>query len=159
MRKITPNGKAVIYTEDGAKVLDAEVIGVFNVMSDIYRISFDKPEKYLLIGGAALEQPPPNKFRLTLRAEAVEQMLKFTRTRFFRLMLDLMRQAQFEPIHSVNHFVETEDFHHDTYRTGVDFSTSVEELDAQFYRSYNFTPAMIAFIEEKYSYDDIRHEV
>lgn len=157
MRKIQPNGKAVIYTEDGAKVLDAEVLGLFNAHNDGYRIRFnDNPEKYLLIGGAPLEQPPPNKFRLTLRPEAVEHMLKFTRTRFFRFMLELMRQAKFDPIHSANYFVEAEDFRHDELRTGVDFSTSVEELDAQFYRKYEFTPAMIAFISEKYAYDDIR---
>ncbi len=158
MRKITPNGKAVIYTEDGAKVLDAEVIGLFNVHDDTYRIRFNEPKKYLLIGGARINREGIQN-ATKLRPEAVEQMMKFTRTRFFRFMLELMKQAKFEPIHSANHFVETEDFHHDTYRTGVDFSTSVEELDAQFYRRYNFTPAMIAFIEERHSYDDIRHEV
>ena len=141
-------------------MLDAEVLGLFNVHCDNYQIRFDdKPEKYLLIGGAALEQPPPNKFKLTLRPESVEHMLKFTRTRFFRFLLELMRQSKFEPIHPENYLPEADDWRHDIYRTGVDFSTSIEKLDAQFYRRYNFTPAMIKFIEERYSYDDIRHEV
>ena len=156
MRKIQPNGKAVIYTEDGAKVLDAEVVGLYNVYSSNYRIRFnDNPEKYLLIGGARTEGGGLDKVT-SLRSEAIPQMLKFTRTRFFRFMLELMRQAKFDPIHSANYFVEAEDFRHDELRTGVDFSTSVEELDAQFYRKYEFTPAMIAFISEKYAYDDIR---
>ena len=152
--KIKPTGSAVIYTAEGVKVIEAEVRHVFNVHGDWYKFKFDAPEKYLLIGGARTV-PSDNVHAAKVRPEAISQAVKFTRTKFFRLMLDLMRLAQFEPIDKNNYCFESDIFHSDDSKSEIDFSASVEEMDAQFYRKYKFTPAMIKFVEEKYSYDEL----
>ena len=154
MRKIKPTGSAVIYTAEGAKVVEAEVRHIFNVHTDRYAFKFDEPEKYLLIGGARTV-PTDNIHAAKCRPEAIKQAVNFTRTKFFRLMLDLMRLAQFEPINKNNYCFEADYFRSDYCKSDIDFSASVEELDAQFYRKYKFTPAMIKFVEEKYSYDEL----
>ena len=45
-------GKAVIYTADGVKVVDAQVRSYFNVNADYNHFTFKHDEPYLLIGGA-----------------------------------------------------------------------------------------------------------
>ena len=79
----------------------------------------------------------------------IDGLAKFTRTKFCRFMFDLQRLAQFEPIHNAN-ALDTCD---------ADLSLSLPEIDAQLYRKYDFTPAMIKFVEERYSYDDALHDV
>ena len=155
MRKIKPTGSVVIYTDEGTKILDAEVRHFFNVHAEWYEFKFDAPEKYLLIGGARTVLTD-NIHAAKVRPEAIQQAVNFTKTKFFRLMLDLMRLAQFEPIDKRNYCFESGYFRHDEYKTDINFSVSVEKLDAQFYRKYRFTPTMIKFVEEKYSYDDLQ---
>lgn len=158
MRKIKANGKAVIYTAEGAKIFDAEVKHFFNVHGEWYKINFNATEKYLVVGGVRTT-PSDNIHAAKCRPEAITQMINFTRTKFFRFMLDLMRLAQFEPINKDNPCFQADCFRCDDYKTDIDFSADVKNLDSQFWRKYNFSPTMIKFIEERYPYDDIRHEV
>ena len=153
-RKINVNGSVVIYTAEGAKVLDAEVRHIFNMHGEWYKFKFDVAENYLLIGGARTV-PTDNIHAAKCRPEAIQQAVNFTKTKFFRLILDLMRLAQFEPIHQDNFCLESDYFRHDDFESDIDFSKSVEDLDKQFYRKYGFTSAMIDFVERRYCYDDL----
>lgn len=77
----------------------------------------------------------------------IDGLKKFTQSKIFRLWLDLQRLAQFEPIHNANGL----------FFDDVDLTLDAPEIDAQIYRKYDFTPAMIKFVEERYSYDDALH--
>ena len=77
----------------------------------------------------------------------IDGLIKFTQSKIFRLWLDLQRLAQFEPIHNANGL----------FFDDVDLTLDAPEIDAQIYRKYDFTPAMIKFVEERYSYDDAVH--
>ncbi|MBR2519732.1 MAG: hypothetical protein IKE46_08110 [Selenomonadaceae bacterium] len=70
-------------------------------------------------------------------------MNDFTQTKFFRLLLDLQRLAQFN---------SDDDF----YRRNTAEMFGKENLsDEQFYRRFDFTSEMIQFTETKYH--DARH--
>lgn len=116
-------GKAVIYTKDGVKIVEAREVA--------------DTDNYIKLG--YVNEMPPAK---------IDGLIKFTRTKFFRLILDLQRLAQFEPIHNAN-WVDTD---------AADLTLDVPEIDAQLYRKYDFAPAMIKFVEERYSYDDAVHD-
>ena len=154
MRKIKPTGAAVIYTAEGAKIIDAEVRHFFNCHGEWYKFKFNFEEKYLLIGGARTV-PSDNIHAAKCRPEAINQAFNFTQTKFFRLMLDLMRLAQFETIHKDNYCFESDYFQCDEYEGDIDFSARVEELDAQFYKKNGFSEEMKDFVERRYRYDDV----
>ena len=94
-------------------------------------------EKYIKLGYA--DEMPPAK---------LDGLKKFTRTKFCRLIFDLQRLAQWEPFSKSNGLFDD----------AVDWTLSIPEMDAQLYRRYDFTPAMITFTEERYSYDDAVHD-
>ena len=64
-------------------------------------------------------------------------------SKFFQLLLDLQRLAQFDT---------TDDFQHSNT---VALFAEKAKSDEQFYRLFDFTPAMIQFTEAKYH--DARH--
>ena len=156
-REIT--GKAVIYTHDGAKIIDAEVRRQFNVYQDSNRYRFNFADDYVLVGGARTVETDNIYAKPAYHPETIDYAFKYASTKFFRLMLDLMRLAQWEPIHPSNYVMHGEWFTSNKFQIGkepdIDFSVSLAEIDAQFYRKYEFTPAMIAFTEARYSYDDV----
>ncbi|MBR4641601.1 MAG: hypothetical protein IKO74_02625 [Selenomonadaceae bacterium] len=163
-RKREITGKAVIYTEGGTKIVDAEVRRYFNVNGEGLTSKFDTNEKYMLIAQARTI-PTDNNYAAVPCPEAITAAEKYTRTKFFRLMLDLMRLAQFDPIKSFNLCIMRREFDNmsinkkfppknkDRYewqKIHFDWLASVEDLDAQFYRRFDFTPEMIQFTEEHY---------
>lgn len=155
-RKFEITGKAVIYTEAGGQVVDCETRRYFNAHADGNDFRFKNLEgNYLLVGGARTV-PSDNPYAAEPRPELVEQALNYTRTKFFRLMLDLQRLAQFEPIHKANRVLEYQYWSENPPKSDIDFSTSVADLDAQLYRKLGFTQEMIDFTEARYSYDDLR---
>ena len=89
------------------------------------------------------------KFEVTGKAVifTVDHAFKYTQTKFFQAVLDFMRLAQWNPIHKDNCFAVKPD---------IDFDKSVAEIDEQFFSKYDFTPAMIKFLEERY-HDDLRN--
>ena len=67
-------------------------------------------------------------------------------------MMDLQRLAQFDPEHEYsanNSFVE---FLLDNVE---DVMLPLAEVDAQLYQRFEFTPAMIDFVEARYGYDEL----
>ena len=72
----------------------------------------------------------------------VDNLVAYTQSKFFRLMLDLMRLAQWEPINAANSPFKP---------APIDWD---KPLDEQFYRLCDFTPAMIQFVEGRY-HDDL----
>ena len=157
-RKFEVTGKAVIYTKAGAKIVDAEVRRKFNSNFDGNDFKIKTDEEYLLIGGARTK-PTDNIYAMNAyHPERVEAAFKYASTKFFRLILDLQRLAQWEPIHYANTPLNYQWFQYNVLPMGekpdIDFTLSLPEIDAQLYRKYDFTPAMIKFVEERYSYDD-----
>lgn len=160
-RKVKRTGKAVIYTKDGVKIVDAEIRRWANSHGDWNEFKLKPDEDYMLIGGARTVPTDDAWAKHAYRPEVVEAAVKYASTKFFRLILDLERLAQWEPIHRANTPMNGDWFrynHLDAPRKiDIDFSVSLPEIDAQLYRKYDFTPAMIKFVEERYSYDDALH--
>lgn len=157
-RKFEVTGKAVIYTKDGVKIVDAEVRRKFNVNYDGCDFKIKTDEEYLLIGGARTIQTDNIYAMNAYHPERVEAAFKYASTKFFRLIIDLQRLAQWEPIYRYNPPLNYQWFQLNKLFMGevpdIDFTLSLPEIDEQLYRKYDFTPAMIAFTEARYSYDD-----
>lgn len=114
--------------------------------------------KYTVIG-IAKTTPTDTKYTLPCAPYIIDEALKYTQTKFFRLIIDLMKLAQFDPFNGIpafgtERFVDClgKDYH--PRKFDIDFSVSVPEIDAQLYKKYGFTQAMIDFVERKYSYDN-----
>ena len=165
MSKKNPNGKVVLYTENGALVATADV-GIYSeiqpgaIHSAFRKSTLDVPKdlKYTVIG-IAKTTPTNEKYTLPCAPYIIDEALRYTQTKFFRLMIDLMKIAQFDPFNTGNAFgnerfvdCKGEDYH--PCKFDIDFSVSVPEIDAQLYKKYGFTQAMIDFVERRYSYDD-----
>ncbi len=153
MRKYEITGQAVIYTLEGAKIIDCEVRRAANVHGDWNEFRFDKAfrkeygEKYLLIGGARTV-PTDNFFaKPAFHPETVTHAFNYARSKFFRLMIDLMRLAQWEPIHAANYVLEQK-----LYQSNDAKALATD--DAALYERYGFSQPMIDFVEKKY--DEIR---
>ena len=78
------------------------------------------------------------------RGEA-EACLKYVKTRFARTMLGMLKVTQDNPKDTWR-LVPLQDF---TSSSDIDWSRSVDEIDAQLYRKYGLDPSEIAFVEEK----------
>ena len=78
------------------------------------------------------------------RAEA-EACLKYVKTRFARTMLGILKVTQDNPKDTWR-LVPLQDF---TSNSDIDWSRSVDEIDAQLYRKYGLDSSEIAFIKEK----------
>lgn len=142
-KRFEVTGKAVIYTSDGVKVVPAEVRRMFNNHYDTCTIKFDYSGDYLLIGGAR-DVPTTNLYaQPAYNPERIQRAVQYTQTKFFRLMLDFMKLAQWQPIHKFNVPLE--------YSLYVDNkTTSLPSDDQSLYERWQFTPAMIRFTEEKF---------
>ena len=151
-RKIEITGKAVIYTKDGVQVIDAEVRRKFNANYDGCAFKFNFDGDYLLIGGARTIPTENIYAQNAYNPQKVQQAVNYGETKFFRFMLDLMRLAQWEPIHKFNrplngqYFMENQTL----YKNTIDYNKRGYELDLQLYRKYGFSPAMIKFVEDNY---------
>lgn len=73
---------------------------------------------------------------------------KMRRSKFFRLLADLMRLAQFADVE-----LQAQQFCINADANDLDWTVSVAEIDAQLYRKYGFSKPMIDFVEGRYSYD------
>lgn len=143
-----------------ADVLIYSGIGVGMVTLKFKQATIDvsKDAKYFTVGMAKLTGKQ-GKHSLPPAPHIIDEALKYTKTKFFRLILDLMKLAQFAPEDCVYAF-GAERFHEINSQGftpidfDIDFSVSVAEIDAQLYRKYEFTQAMIDFVEAKYSYDE-----
>lgn len=143
-RKHEITGKVVIYTENGTQIVDAEVRRLHNAHSDTLELKrFTYPEKYLLIA-MARTIPSDNIHAAQPCQKTIDTAEKYTRTKFFRLMLDLQRLAQFDPSHkdNANHVLDE----------------LLSDNDAENYRRLDFTPAMIRFTEENFNHDAVHHD-
>ena len=67
------------------------------------------------------------------------------KTRFARTMLGMLKATQHNPKDTWR-LVPLQDF---TSSSDIDWSRSVDEIEAQLYRKYGLDPSEIAFIEEK----------
>lgn len=161
--KKEPNGKVILYTEQGAKIVDAHVSistevfgggaihdhGVYFKYADI-----PKDLKYCVVGSA---KTVANECALSPMPFLIGEALKYTQTKFFRLIIDLMKLAKFNPFEcyafGTAHFHELRNMA-EPFDDGIDYSVFAAEIDAQLYRKYDFTPAMIDFAERRYSYDN-----
>ena len=145
-REIT--GKAVIYTADGVKVIDAEVRRYFNVHSDERRARFNFEKDYLFID-CARTIPTDNIYaKPAFKPEVIRRAVNFAESKFFRFSLELMKLAQWQPVHKYNTtFGWSRD---NVFDTGglknIDYD---KDVDAQLFNFYEFTPAMIDFVESK----------
>lgn len=104
---------------------------------------------------ADLDEPPKPRAEWELERSIAAKIVghevaldKMRRTKFFRLMADLMRLAQFADVEK-----QAQQFCEDADANGLDWTVSVAEIDAQLYRKYGFSKAMIEFVEGRYSYD------
>ena len=155
------NGKAVIYTNDGVKVIDADVRRYRSCIRDedeAHGIRYNGD--YIFIGCAKTAPPTPDDFLYNTppMPELIPQMINFAHSKWFHLMLDLFRLAQWEPVNSTNVFPIAAPFtrrQHHFFETLFDFSKPLPELDKALYQHYHFSPAMIRFVEERYNYDDL----
>lgn len=162
-RKREITGKVVIYTKNGTRIIDAEVRCYYNAQGEYSQSRFDCDEDYLLVAQARTI-PTDDKYAAACCPEAIDAAEKYTRTKFFRLMLDLMRLAQFNPIDKRNYILLRHEFDNisinkkfpstckrfDWQEVQFDWSADVDELDEQLYRHFGFTPEMIHFAEENY---------
>lgn len=160
-RKREITGKVVVYTDSGTKVIDAEVRHIFNAHGSSISAKAKCDEPHITIC-AARTIPTDNIHALKVCPQVIDAGIKYTQTKFFRLLLDLERLAQFVPINKFNVTFMQPEF--DGLRLGKNVSTStdfdwtasVPELDRQFYRHFDFSQAMIDFVEARYRYDDLR---
>ncbi len=104
---------------------------------------------------ADLDEPPKPRAERELERSIAAKIVghevaldKMRRTKFFRLMADLMRLAQFADVEK-----QAQQFCEDADADDLDWTVSVAEIDAQLYRKYGFSKAMIEFVEGRYSYD------
>jgi len=125
-------GKAVIYTADGVKVIQEE-----------RRPKFKLDGEYLLIDAARIVPTDNIYAQPAYKPEVIQRAVNFAESKFFRLSLDLMRLAQWEPINTSNFAVGYD-------VAGIDYDKRGAELDAQLYKHFGFTPAMIDFTEARY---------
>lgn len=89
--------------------------------------------------------PTDNKYaQASYEPERIEQAAKYASTKFFRLMLDLQRCAQWEPIHPSNSPFGWGCFRDNRRRP-------LPTDDCELYKLFDFTPAMIRFVEERYN--------
>lgn len=77
------------------------------------------------------------------KAPYAEACLKYIKTRFARLLLGTLKVTQDNPKDTWAN-VPMQDF---TENSDIDWSKSVEEIDAQLYTKYNLSAEEIAFIE------------
>ena len=76
-------------------------------------------------------------------AEEASACLKYVKSKFARCMLGTLKATQHNPKDTWAN-VPMQDFTHDS---DIDWSRSVEEIDAQLYKKYNLSDEEIAFIE------------
>ena len=69
----------------------------------------------------------------------------YVKTKFARAMLYVLKVTQHNP-RATWRFVPAQDF---TTESGIDWTKSISEIDAQLYAKYGLDPNEIAFIEEK----------
>jgi len=69
---------------------------------------------------------------------------QYIKTKFFRAMVGIRKQDQ-GASKSIYHYVPLQDF---TYKSDIDWSKSVAEIDKQLYKKYNLTQEEIDFIEK-----------
>ena len=143
-RKFEVTGKAVLYTRDGVEIVDAEVRRKFNNHMDTCEPKTGEIQKPFILVGCARTVPTDNVYaQAAYNPERLTKATEYASTKFFRLMLDLMRCAQWEPIHPNNRMIGTQPF-----------SSNRGDLpptdDRELYKLYDFTPAMIQFVEERY---------
>lgn len=155
-RKYEVTGAAVIYTADGAKIIDCEVRRWANAHGDGNDFRFDNAfrkeygEKYILIGGARTVPTEDSFAKPAFHPETVTHAFNYARSKFFRLMLDLMRLAQWEPINKANYVLHGDWFMTNQFHVGQKPDINFDEpIDEQFYRKYEFTQPMIDFVEKK----------
>lgn len=105
---------------------------------------------------ADLDEPPKAKAEREMERSIAAKILgheaalaKIRRTKFYRLMADMMRLAQFSDTDA-----QAEKFCVEADKNDLDWAVTVAEIDAQLYRKYGFSAAMIEFVERRYSYDD-----
>ena len=164
MAKIN-NGKAVIYTDNGVEIVPAEIRRSFNVHGEmlIIRPFIGKGTRYIIVGGAkTVEDEVGNIYAAKPMPYIIERATKYAKTKFFRLILDLMKLAQFDTLAGSNgteycflgHYFSTLKNPREPIESDINFDVSIAEIDAQLYKKYQFTPAMINFVERRYSYDD-----
>lgn len=67
-------------------------------------------------------------------------------------MMDLQRLAQFDPEHEYSANLLFVEFLLDNVE---DLMLPLAEVDAQLYYRFELTPAMVNFVEERYSYDEL----
>ena len=67
-------------------------------------------------------------------------------------MMDLQRLAQFNPEHE---FSSNDKFVEFLLDYVYDVTLPLAEVDAWLYERFEFTPAMIEFVEARYRYDDL----
>ena len=90
-RKFEATGEAVVYTEGGAKIVDAEVRRVFNAHHDANHFKLQVDGKYLLVGGARTK-PSDNPYaQAAYHPKTVEHAFKYSQTKFFRLILTMIK--------------------------------------------------------------------
>lgn len=166
MAKKVINGQAVIYTERGVEIVPAEVRRISNAHSDglqFKNLQVPKDARYILIGGGKTWQDQPNNINAAgVMIENIEHAANYGKTKFFRLMLDLMKLAQFEPFAGVQGREMAFGFESFVFLknrnapidSDIDFDLSLAEIDAQLYKKYRFTPTMIEFVEKRYAYDN-----
>lgn len=92
-------------------------------------------QTYLVIGY------DPIKHNFT--KEQCENIISYIKTRFFRYLVSVKKKTQNGP-RGVYQFVPLQDF---TSNSDIDWTKSVDEIDAQLYAKYNLTHEEIAFIE------------
>ena len=149
-REIT--GKAVIYTYDGVKVIDVEVRRKFNVCLDSVTARFNYPDDYLLVGAARTVPTNSIYAKPAFNPDRINFAVNYAQSKFFRLSLDLMRLAQWNPINKANIILDYQVFQHNgsDSMNNIDYSKRGFDLDCQLYKAYGFSQAMIDFTEELY---------
>lgn len=146
-REIT--GKAVIYTADGVKVVDAEVRRQVYHLTE-YRVlkNFKYKGDYLMIDCARTVPTDDHLAMIAYKPEVITRAVNFAQSKFFKFSLELMKLAQWQPIHKYNTtFGWYQDSVYDT--SGLKFIIYDKDVDPQLFNFYEFTPAMIHFVETK----------
>lgn len=164
-RRFTPTGVDIIWTPEGTKIVAAEVRREANVHMDTIVSRNQYKGQYMPIGTVRL-LPKQNIYAAAPKPHLIERLCKIPRTKTFHLMLDLMRLAQWEPIHKFGGMcslgVETKtkkfgelDITCSETHDVVDWTQEPALIDESLYRHFDFTPAMIDWTEAHY-HDDLR---
>ena len=77
-----------------------------------------------------------------------KNLQKYTLTKFFRFMVGVKKVSQVLTS-NVYHFVPIQDF---TSNSDIDWEDSVQNIDVQLYKKYNFTSEQINYVESKIKY-------